>query len=70
MTEEVIIFHLPKIPTILNNKDFEKKQEIKKQENDKIKKEIDLTRLKGELMPGKFPKKLSSILEGKTIAFF
>lgn len=36
MTEEVIIFHLPKIPTILDKEDFEQKQEIKKQQDDEI----------------------------------
>ena len=70
VTEEVIIFHLPKIPTILNNKDFEKKQEIKKQENDKIKKEIDLTRLKGELHAGQVPKKVELYFGGKNYSVF
>ena len=65
MTEEVIIFHLPKIPTILNNKDFEKKQE-----NDKIKKEIDLTRLKGELDAGQVPKKVELYFGGKNYSVF
>ena len=44
--EEDIIFHLPKILTILGNEDFKQKQEMKKQQDDEIKEEIDLTRLK------------------------
>ena len=44
--DESIIFTLPKAPTILDDEDFETKQEIKKQKYDKIQQEIDLTRLK------------------------
>ena len=34
--DENIIFSLPKIPSILDNEDFEIKQEIKKQKDDEI----------------------------------
>ena len=44
--DENIFFSLPKIPTILDNEDFEIKQEIKKQKDDEMNEEIDLTRLK------------------------
>ena len=37
---------MPKIPKILDNENFEIKQEIKKQKDDEINEEIDLTRLK------------------------
>ena len=40
------IFSVPKIPKILDNENFEIKQEIKKQKDDKINEEIDFTRLK------------------------
>ena len=44
--DQNIIFILSKISTILNNEDFEIKQEIKKQKDDKINEEIDLARVK------------------------
>ena len=34
--DENIIFTLPKVPTILDDEDFEIKHEIKKQKDDKI----------------------------------
>ena len=46
--DENIISSLPKIPTILDNEDFEIKQELRKQK-DEINEEIDLTRLKDEI---------------------
>ena len=43
--DENIIFTLPKASTILDNEDFETKQERKRQKDDEIQQEIDLTRL-------------------------
>ena len=65
-----IIFSLPKIPTILDNEDFEIKQEIKNQKGGEINKEIDLTRPKDEIDTGKIPPKLDFTLEGKITTFF
>ena len=39
-----IVFTLPKLPTILDNYDFEEKQKIKKQQDKEINDEIDFTR--------------------------
>ena len=64
------IFHLPKIPTILDNEDFEQKQKIKKQQDDEIKKEIDLTRLKDELDAGKVLKEIEFYFGGQNCNFF
>ena len=47
-----IIFTLPKAPIILDDEDFQIKQEIKKQKDDKLNEEIDLTRLKDEIDRG------------------
>ena len=47
-----LIFTLPKAPTILDDKDFETKHEIKKQKDDKIQQKINLTRLKDEIDVG------------------
>ena len=54
--DEDIIFTLPKLPGILDNDYFEKKQEIKKQQGKEINDEIDLTRLKDEIDSGEIPK--------------
>ena len=43
--DENIIFTLPKASTILDDEDFETKQERKRQKDDEIQQEIDLTRL-------------------------
>ena len=64
------IFHLPKIPTILDNEDFEQKQKIKKQQDDEIKKEIDLTRLKDELDAGQVLKEIEFYFGGQNCNFF
>ena len=53
--DENIISSLPKIPTILDNEDFEIKQELRKQK-DEINEEIDLTRLKDEIDAGEILK--------------
>ena len=68
--EEDIIFHLPKIPTILDNEDFEQKQEMKKQQDDEIKEEIDLTMLKDELNAGQVPKEIKFYFGGQNYNFF
>ena len=59
------IFSLPKMPTILDNEDFEIKQEIKKQKDDEINEEKDLTRLKDEVDAGEIPKEIEFYFDGK-----
>ena len=39
-----IVFTLPKLPTILDNDNFEEKQKIKKQQDKETNDEIDFTR--------------------------
>ena len=68
--DENIIFSLPKIPTILDNEDFEIKQEIKKQKDDEINEEIDLTRLKDEIDAGEIPKETEFYFGRKNYNFF
>ena len=68
--DENIIFSLPKIPTILENEDFEIKQEIKKQKDDEIYEEIGLTRLKDEIGAGKIPKEIEFYFGRKIYNFF
>ena len=67
--DENIFFSLPKIPTILDNEDFEIKQEIKKQKDDEINEEIDLTRLKDEIDAGEIPKEIEFYFGGKNYNF-
>ena len=67
---ENIIFSLPKIPTILDNEDFEIKQEIKKQKDDEINGEIDLAKLKDEIDAGEIPKEIEFYFSGKNYNFF
>ena len=68
--DENIIFSLPKIPTILDNEDFEIKQEIKKQKDDEINEEIDLTMLEDEINAGETPKEIEFYFAGKNYNFF
>ena len=68
--DENIIFSLQKIPAILDNEDFEIKQEIKKQKDDEINEEIDLTRLKDEINAGEIPKEIEFYFAGKNCNFF
>ena len=68
--DENIIFSLPKIPTILDNEDFEIKQEIKKQKDDEINEEIDLTRLKDEIDTREIPKEIEIYFGRKNYNFF
>ena len=68
--DENIVFSLPKIPTILDNEDFEVKQEIKKQKDDEINEEIDLTRLKDEIYTGEIPKEIGFYFGRKSYNFF
>ena len=53
------------MPTILDNEDFEIKQEIKKQKDDEINEEKDLTRLKDEVDAGEIPKEIEFYFDGK-----
>ena len=53
-----ILFTLPKPPSILDDKDFETEQEIKKQKDDDIQQEIDLTRLKDEIDAMEIPSEI------------
>ena len=60
--DEYIIFTLPKAPAILDDADFETKQEIKKQKDDKIQQETDLTKLKDEIDAGEIPREIEFFL--------
>ena len=57
---------LPKIPTILDDDKYEKKKEIKKQEDDEIKDKIDLQMLTDEINWETFCLRLNSTLEVQT----
>ena len=63
-------FILPKIPTILDNEDFEIKQEIKKQKDHEINEEIVLTRLKDEIDAREVPKEIEFYFCWKSSNFF
>ena len=67
--DENIISSLPKIPTILDNEDFEIKLEIRKQK-DEINEEIDLTSLKDEIDAGEIPKESDFYLGRESDNFF
>ena len=70
VSDESIIFSLPIIPTTLDNEDFEIKQGIKKQKDDEINEELDLTRLKDEIGDGEIPKEIEFYFGGKNCNFF
>ena len=70
VSDENIIFRLPKIPTILDNEDIEMKQETKKQKDDETNEKIDLTRLKDEIDVGEIPKETEFYLGVKNYIFF
>ena len=65
-----IFFVLPKILQILDNKKFEQKQEIKKQQDDEINDEIDLNRLKDEIDANKIPREIEIYFRGQNYIFF
>ena len=58
MPDNDIFFSSPKLPTILNKEDFEKKkqQEIKKQQDKERNDEIDVQMLHDEINSGEIPK--------------
>ena len=58
------VFAFPKIAHILNNKDFEQNQEIKKQQDDEINNETALNRLKDEIDAGEIPSKIEFYIGG------
>ena len=68
--DQNIIFSLPKIPTILDNEDFEIKQEIKKQKDDETIEETDLIRLKYEIGTGEIPKEIEFYSGRENYNFF
>ena len=68
--DENIIFTLPKAPTILDDKDFQIKQEIKKQRDDEINEEINLTRLKYQIDAGEIPREIEFYFGGENCSFF
>ena len=70
VSDENIIFRLPKIPTILDNEDIEMKQETKKQKDDETNEKINLTRLKDEIDVGEIPKEIEFYLGVKNYIFF
>ena len=65
-----ILFILPKFSAILENDDFEQKQEIKQQQDKEIKDEIDLTRLKDEIGSEETPDELEVYFGGSNQNFF
>ena len=65
-----IIFILPKLPAILDKDDFEQKQDIKKQEDNEMNNEVDLTRLKDEIDSGDIPKEIEFYFGGPNQNFF
>ena len=67
---KTFILTLPKAPTILDDEDFETKQKIKKQKDDEIQQEIDLTRLKDEIDPGEIPREIEFYFGGENDNFF
>ena len=70
VSDKNIIFTLPKAPTILDDEDFETKQEIKKQKDDGRQQEIDLTRLKVEIDAGKILGEIEFYFGGENDNFF
>ena len=70
MPEVDIFFALPKIPQILDNKNFEQKQEIKKQQDNEINDEIELNRLKDEIDSDEIPGEIEFYFRGRNYIFF
>ena len=68
--DENIIFSLPKIPAILDNEDFEIKKEIKKQKEDEINEEINLTWLKDKIDMTEIPKEIEIYFGAENYNFF
>ena len=68
--DENIIFSLPKKPAILDNEDFEIKQEIKKQKDEVINEEIDLARLKDGIDAGEILKEIKFYFGVENYNFF
>ena len=68
--DENIIFIQPKAPAILDDKDFQIKQEIKKQKDDEINEEINLTRLKYQIDAGEIPREIKFYFGGENYSFF
>ena len=68
--DEDIVFVLPKIPTILDNNDFETKREIKEQEDKEINDEIGLQRLRDEVNSGHIPSELEFYFGGPNRNFY
>ena len=68
--DQNIIFSLPKKPTVLDNEDFERKQEIKKQKDDETVEEIDLITLKYEIGTGEIPKEIEFYSGRENYNFF
>ena len=70
VAEGDIVFALPKIPEILGNKDFEQKQKMKKQQDDEINNEIDLNRLKDEIVACKISREIEFYSGSQNYNFF
>ena len=68
--DENIIFTLPKAPTILDDEDFETKQEIKKRKDDKIQQERDLMKLKDKIDKGEIPREIEFYFGAENYNFF
>ena len=61
---------MPKISTILDNEDFEIKQEKKKKKDEVINEEINLTRLKDGIDAGEILKEIKFYFGGENYNFF
>ena len=68
--DEDISFTLPKISTTLDDQIFEKEQEKRREEEEQIKPEIGLQKLKDELDAGEVPKELEFYFGGLNKNFF
>ena len=70
VSDENIILTLPKAPTILDDEDFETKQEIKKRKDDKIQQERDLMKLKDKIDKGEIPREIEFYFGAENYNFF
>ena len=59
-----VTLSLPKVPTILDDDKYEKKKEIKKQEDDEIKEKINLQKLNDKINQGNIPSELEFYFGG------
>ena len=68
--DDDVMFFLSKTATILDNDEYEKKKEIKKQEDDEIKEDIDPQKLTDKINQGSTPSYLEVYFGGINPTFF